>query len=272
MMRGAVFFETLRRSWKTMLYLGIGIGALALYYVLMLMDEKMLKQMSGMLDNFQWLINALGGGDAAFMATPEGLLNYAFYSWVVLMIAAYTVVAGLNVTSSEEDRGILDILLSMPIPRWRVVLEKFLAYAVIIGGVVAMGHVALVLGTQNSPALRPLLTVGTPARLAECSFNMIPPLLLVLAFTAFVSTLVRRRSTAATIAAVFVIASFFIEMIGRSAPSADKLRVVSFYSYYNSAAVMKDGLVWGNVIGLLAVAAILLVGALVAFQRRDISV
>jgi ABC-2 type transport system permease protein len=271
-MRGAVFFETLRRSWKTMLYLGIGIAVLDFYYVLMVMDEKMLKQLSGMLENFQWLINALGGGDAAFMMTPEGLLNYVFYSYMVLVIAVYAIIAGLNVTSSEEDRGILDVLLSMPIRRWRVVLEKFLAYAVIMGGVVAISHVAMVLATQNSPVLRPMLTIGTPARLAECSFNMIPSLLLVLAFTVFVSTLVRRRSTAATIAAVFVIASFLMEMIGRSAPSADKLRLLSFYSYYDSAAVMKDGLAWGNVIGLLAVAAIMLVGAVVAFQRRDISI
>jgi ABC-2 type transport system permease protein len=271
-MRGAVFFETLRRSWKTMLYLGGGIAVLAIYYVLMVMDEKMLKQLSGMVENFQWLINALGGGDAAFMTTPEGLLNYVFYSWVVLIIAAYAIIAGLNVTSSEEDRGILDILLSMPIPRWRVVLEKLLAYAVIITGVVALGHVALVLGIQNSPVLRSAVTIGTPARLAECSFNMIPPLLLVLVFTALMATLVRRRSMAATIAAVFVIASFFIEMIGRSVPSADKLRVLSFYSVYDSAGVMKNGLAWGNVIGLLTAAAILLAGALVAFQRRDISV
>ncbi len=270
-MSGAIFVETLRRSWRTALYLGLGVAAMAVYCMFIIPDDKTLKQVSSMVQNFPVLINALGGGDAAFLATPEGMLNYAFFSWIVLLLAGYAVLAGLNITSSEEDRGIMDILLSAPVPRWRVVVEKFLAYVVIIVVAVLIGYAALVIGVQYT-VVRSMLTVGTAARFAESSFNMLPSTLIVLAFTALVATVIRRRNVAAAIASVFVVASFFVEMIGRSAPSADKLRLLSFYSYYDSAGVMKNGLAWGNVVGLLAVTALMVAGAVWAFRRRDINV
>jgi beta-exotoxin I transport system permease protein len=270
-MSGAIFKETLRRSWRTALYLGLGVASMALYCMFIIPDDKTLKQVSGLVQSFPVLVSALGGGDAAFLGTPEGMLNYAFFSWIVLLLAGYAVIAGLNITSSEEDRGIMDILLSAPVPRWRVVVEKFLAYMVVVAVAVLIGYGALIIGVQYT-IVRSMLTIGTPARFAESSLNMLPSTLIVLAFTALVATLIRRRNVAAAIASVFVVASFFIEMIGRSAPSADNLRLLSFYSYYDSAGVMKDGLAWGNVAGLLAVTVLMVAGAAWAFHRRDINV
>jgi ABC-2 type transport system permease protein len=267
-MSGAIFFETLRRNWRSTLLWGAGIALMGLYIVVIIPDVKVLKQYGELLKSMpSFLINAMGGGDAAMLATPEGFLAYGFFGWIMLVLAAYGVLAGLNITANEEDRGILDVLLSLPVPRWRVIVEKFLAYTVVIVVMVAMGFFALWLGVQRST----VFTIST-AKLLESTFNMVPPTLVVMAFTALAATLARRRSIAAAVAAAYVVASYFIDIVGRSADSAASLRAISFYSYYDSTGVMQHGLAWGNVGGLLAAMLVMVVGAVWAFQRRDINV
>ena len=39
---------------------------------------------------------------------------------------------GMRVTANEEDSGILDVVLSLPVRRWQVMVEKIAAYLVTI--------------------------------------------------------------------------------------------------------------------------------------------
>ncbi len=268
-MSGSIFLETVRRNWRGMLLWGLGIALMAAYIVLIIPDSKTLQQYSSLIKTLpSVLINAIGGGDAASIGTPAGFMAYGFFGWIMLVMATYGVLAGLNITANEEDRGIMDVLLSLPLPRWRIVLEKFLAYCVIIAVIVLFSVVVLIWGIQNSVALNSIPI----SRVLESSLNFIPSTLLVMAFTAFVAVIVRRRTTAAAIAAVFVIASWFIDTLGRSAPSTDALRTLSFFRYYDSSGVMQNGLVLANVFGLLGVVVLLLVGTVWLFQRRDVGV
>jgi ABC-2 type transport system permease protein len=265
-MTGVIFTETLRRNWRAMLIWGGLIGLDAVYCVFLAQNSQLLKQYADIIANMpSFVMGMVGGADAAFAASPEGFLGIAYYGWVLLAICAYAVVAGLNITANEEDRGIMDVVLSMPVPRWRVVVEKFLAYTLLIAGIIGVGHVILVVST--------LIWSGHPmdqGRLIESSFNMLPASLFVLGFTALISVILRRRSTATSLAAGFVAVSYLIDVVGRSAQSSDVLRTISFYSYYDSTTVLQHGLQWGNVIGLVGIAVIMLIGAVVIFQRRDV--
>lgn len=264
-MSGAVFFETLRRSWRATLWWSLGIALMGVYVVAVIPDVKVLQQYGDLVKSMPKFLLAAVGGDAASIATPEGFFGYSFFGWIMLVLATFGVLSGLNITANEEDRGIMDVLLSLPLPRWRVVLEKFLAYVIMVIVIALVSFVSIWFMVQRSP----VFTLST-ARLAEGMFDLIPATLLVIAFTALVATLVRRRSAAAAIAAVFVIASYFVDVIGRSADSVGGLRAFSFYSYYNGSEVLTKGLVWINAIGLLVVAVLLIGLATAAFQRRDV--
>jgi hypothetical protein len=52
----------------------------------------------------------------------------------------------------------------------------------------------------------------------------------------------------------------------------DGLRAISFLSYYNSAAVLRDSLQLNNALLLLCIAALLLGTAVISFRRRDLGV
>ncbi len=269
-MTGVVFTHTLKRKWRAMLLWGIGIGLIAYLQAALLPNVDALQQMADLMATLPpVLIQAFGGEDIAAIATPEGYIGFRYFGIVLIVFAVYAVDAGLNVTAIEEDKGIMDVLLSLPLPRWRLVVEKLLAYAVLIIGIVVLSFVGLWLGIESTPALE-----MDTMKLLQGSVNILPSTLLVLTATTLIATLTRRRGTAATLATVFLVGSYFLDFMGRAVSETfiNSLSVFSFFTYYDGGNVMRNGLVWGNMILLLAVATLLAGGAVWAFQRRDIGV
>jgi hypothetical protein len=111
------------------------------------------------------------------------------------------------------------------------------------------------------------------ARVVQTVFNLLPSMMLILAFTLFVGAVVRRKRLAVGLATVFVIGSFMLDIVGSITRGsiAEQLRALSFFRYYDSTGVCRT--VWCGVRALLVVISIgLLGGALLAFQRRDICI
>jgi ABC-type transport system involved in multi-copper enzyme maturation permease subunit len=267
-MTGAVLVETLRRGWKPMLWWGLGVGSLGFFSIIIVPDVEALQQMAELMESLPpFLTQALGGGDVAFMATPEGYLALQLFSFTLLVFAVYAVVSGLNVTSNDEERGILDIVLSLPIARWRLVFEKFVAYSLLITGAILISFVSMWIGI----AITPTLATVDMGKIVAATFAMVPASLVVLAFTLFIAAVVRRRGLAIALASVFVIGSYFIDTIGRAAPSTvGALRSISFFAYYDGTGVMQYGFSWVNVLVLLVATGILVAGGIWFFQRRDV--
>lgn len=266
-MTGTIFMDALRRGWRGALMWGIGIGLLGFYIFAVIQDADMLTQYADVVGSMPPVIMQMFGlENAAALATPEGFVSFGFFGYALLILAVYAVMAGLNITANEEDEGILDMVLSLPVARSRIVLEKFLAYTLLAVIVIFIGFLGLWIGSLTSPLE---ISMG---RMLESSINVIPGTLLMIALTAFVATLVRRKTTAIGIAATIIVASYFIDFIGKAVSNqlADIVRAFSFFTYYDNQAVMQNGLNIGNVLLLLVVTVVLVIGALWAFERRDI--
>lgn len=268
-MSGAIFTETLRRNWRQILYWGISLALLGWMIAAIVQDVDMLKQYEQIAQNFPpVLLQMFGAEDAATLATPEGFITYGFFGYTLLILAVYAVIAGLGVTASEEDAGILDVVLSLPVPRWRVVLEKLAAYMLIMVAIIAVSFLGLLVGVQMSPVMAEV-NLG---RLAEGILNMMPSSLLMIAFTTFVAAIVRRKGTATGIAAAFIVVSYFLDFLGKAASESalGNVRAISFFTYYDPQGVLVNGLNVGSVALLLVVTALLVAGSVWAFQRRDV--
>jgi ABC-2 type transport system permease protein len=216
------------------------------------------------------ILLAASGLDAELtaLATPEGIITVAFFGKFALFFAAYPVVMGMRVTANEEDEGILDVVLSLPVPRWQMIVEKFAAYLVTIVAIALMVFIGLWLGTQ-------LIDIPLDmSRMAPMVVNVIPVLMLVLAFTVLAAAIFRRRQVALGVATAFVVGSFMLDTIAGMLESgvAATLRKISFFSYYDPGGVVEHGLVWTNVAGMILISVVLVTGALWAFQRRDVGV
>lgn len=267
-MSGVIFANTLRRNWRSMLYWGIGLGIYGLYAMIMLPNVDALQQYTRVMESMPpALLQAFGlTDDMTFMATPEGFLSFAFFIYALIMLTVYAVVAGLNVTANEEDQGIMDIILSLPLPRWRIIIEKFAAYTLLIIGIILVTMVGLWIGASTSTLE---FNMG---HIVASAINMIPSTLIVLAFTVCTAAFVPSKGKATAIAAAFVAVSYFLNVIGGAAGDsiASAINRLSFFFYYDNNGVMQRGLAATNVIGLLAVTTALVVAGVWVFQRRDV--
>ncbi len=269
-MLGVIFNETLRRTAWQMLYWGLGLGILGLLMSMLIPLFDAL-QLAEVLQTLPPVILALAGIDEqmTILATPEGILAVAFFTRFSIIFAAYPVVMGLRITANEEDDGILDVLLALPVPRWRVILERFLAYVVTIIVITLMVFAGLWVGAQ-------LIEIELDlTRIAIALFASIPLLVTLLAFTAFSAALIPRRRPALAVATVFVVGSFVLDTVANmihGASISNVLAAVSVFSYFDVTAIVQTGLIWPHFFGLLIVAALLLIASLWLFQRRDVGV
>lgn len=267
-MRWAVFKDTMRFSLQMTLIWGIGLGAMMTLSVLMTPDLVSLNLASLFESMPPAVLGAFGiGEDVSLLTTPEGLIAFVVFSKMALIFAAYPVVIGLRVTANEEDDGTLDMTLSQPVPRTQFLLERFLAYAVNIAVLMILVIVGLLLGIW---AVDMDLDAS---KLIVMTLNLIPVMVVVLAVTVFVGSIISRKRTVVTIMTIFIMVSYVIQTVGAMVTTSwmDAVETFSFFTYYNVNTMLEKGIVPTDVLLLTVVSLVLLVVSLRIFEQRDIA-
>ncbi len=275
-MTGTIFMEALRRNWRSAVYWGIGFGLYAIMIMLLIPNVDVLKQYAELVEKMPPALLQMFGleGGAASIGTPEGFLGFGYFTYVMFLLAVYAVLAGLNITSNEEDQGIMDVVLSLPVPRWRVVLERLAAYAIHIVVIIVLIFVGLLIGLQLGASNVNSAFNMDMGKLFQASVNLLPGTFLMLAITAFMGTIIRRKNMVTAITTLIIVASYLINYLGAAATGtfADQLRFASFFYYIDSSGVITNGLNWSNIVVLVVAGLVLSVGSVWAFQRRDVGV
>ena len=270
-MRWAEFKDTLRYSWQMTLIWGIGLGAMTALFVQMTPTLNGMDFVSLLEKMPEWALGAVGvTGDVKVMGTPEGIIAFGLFGKMALIFAAYPVVMGMRATANDEADGILDMVLSQPIPRSQLVLERFLAYALNIIMLILLVIAGVYVGKLGVTLDEPLNT----GQIVLVSLNLIPVMIFVLATTIFVGTFVNRRQTVITIMTAFVIASFMIQTLGAMVTASwmDPIEMLSFFSYFNVGHILEDGVVLWQVAMMIVLSVGFLGAALFTFEKRDIAV
>lgn len=266
-MTGVMFTETLRRELRGMLIWGVAIGVMVFLQIVAIPDVESLQQVTELLESLPpVLLQAFGAGDMEFVATPEGYLALNWFGIGVLIFCAYAAAMGLRVTSSDEDRGVLDMVLTTPIPRWRLIAERTAAYALLAAGLVALVFVF----TYVAIIITPSMTVNMTS-IINAQFNMLPSTLFVLGVAVLIGGIVRRRGLAVALVIGFLAASYFLDTLGRAVPGAalENVRWLSFMRFYDAAAVMQTGINWGAIALLIGLGVACTALGIALFQRRD---
>jgi ABC-2 type transport system permease protein len=269
-MAWSVFRDTLWHSRLGTVMWGIGL-ALIMAVSVQATPALASMEMVDLMNAFpSWMMNFLGVSDVDVIATPEGLVALGFFGKLALLIAAYPVTMGLRVSAQEEADGMMDIVLSQPIPRSRVIIEKFLAYCLTISIVMGLTIAGLYLGSIG-------LTIPLDInKLVLVTISIIPVMIFLLALTAFIGTLVRRYRTAMMIVTAYIIASFAFQIVGPSVGQGqdwfNAVKNFFVFNYFSVENTLKHGLSAWNLGVMLSLALIFLAAALYRFERRDIAV
>jgi ABC-2 type transport system permease protein len=202
------------------------------------------------------LITRVGGGDLVTNAT----ILSAFFALLPLLLMAFAVTQA-NRWSADEEDGRLELVLSTPQPRLRVLLGRF---AALTTATVIIAVLTLAVTAAASVATGLKLDGGN---LAAATLSTIPLGLLVAAIGYLLSGWLRTAVDTGLLSFLLVI-WFFISYIGPGLNWPDAtLRLSAFY-YYGTPLL--HGLPLLDTLGVLAVGIVALALASVRFVRKDI--
>jgi ABC-2 type transport system permease protein len=254
-----LFRKTLRDlRWQVVGY-GAGLGLMAALVVAIYPSYR------DQLADFE-VPEALQGltGDIDY-ASPEGFLSAEFVSWVPIVTLIFAIMAGTSALAGEEANGTLDLLLSQPLGRRRLALEKMAAIAlatVLICCLACLGWLVSVPFVEIEVDL---------VELCLATFNLVPITLAFAYLAMFLGAVLPDRRAATALVTALAVAGYFVNYLAQVVDVLKPLAWVSPFRYYD-IELLVSGLDWWRTVVLVCVAIASAAATVLSFERRDIGV
>jgi ABC-2 type transport system permease protein len=206
------------------------------------------------------LKEAFGVGE---LSSVEQYLSAEMLSLIVPLAVGYLAVRSLaSALSGAAESGRLDVLLSSPVSRRRVVTAGFCAASIEVAAVLSFALLLTLLGSVLAGA-----NLSFSSALA--GFANVWPLALLSAGLGIVVTGFSLRTSVVTgsVAGVLV-GMYVIDLVGRLDKSLDAIRYASVFRYYGKA--IEDGIDPLSFLGVAAAAIALAAIGSGLFERRDL--
>jgi len=260
-----VFRQSLERGWGQVLGWGLSLGVLGGYLV------KFYDTIADQRAAYEQLLQAFPQevfaffGDMQTMFTPEGFLHVEFFSYMPLILGIHAVLAGSGLLAADEEAGVLDLVLSHPVSRWRLFLGRLAGFLAVTFGILALCWAGMLIGQRGSTLdyagavmLRPYISLASQLLFFGC-------------LALLLSMVLPSRRSAGMVAGLALVGSFFLVALGRIDDRLADAAQLSPMFYYQGGEAL-SGLNAGWTLGLLALAILMAGLAGWRFARRDIRV
>lgn len=193
------------------------------------------------------------------------------FLFVPLLIAAFAIVNGTGTLAGEEEDGRLEMIVTLPLPRWKIVTAKAIALSVatfIVLLIVSLASALVFLAIESQ-----VETDLTATQLVSGMLATWPLAFTVGMISMFLAAFCSRRRVAALIAAVILIISYFGSNLSGMATALEPFEPLFLLTYLDSTGqAVTQGQPPGDVLVLLAVGLVAFALALIFFQRRKLTV
>jgi ABC-2 type transport system permease protein len=195
--------------------------------------------------------------------TVESYVHAELFSLIVpLAIGFFAIRSATRETVQAEERGYLETLLSLPLPRRVLAGGSAVATAVIAAGIlVVLALLTFVSGRVAGTGISFGLTMAG-------ALGLWPMAMFFAGVASVAGGLVGRSSEVVGIAGGGLVAMYVLDLAGRLTSSLEALRYVSAFHYYG--APIRDGIDIGDFLLLTAAAVVLIAVGAVLFDRRDL--
>jgi ABC-2 type transport system permease protein len=259
----SVFLKTLRDYRIAILGWGIGMGLVVVSPMAsvgtLLTTPQAREQLVSLAATFAW------NADVVAVDTIGGYATYKIGIFIFL-IAVWPLLAASRMLRGEEDRGSLDLLLSLPRRRLRVALEKLAAmWTALLGMGLLIGLLAFAGGWKfgGDFGLSDALLFG---------LNLALLCAVIGGLALLISQFTQERGPAAGWTAALLLIFIVLDMVHRVIPNTEWISRISPIYYYNLSKplVPSHGANVGAMLLLLALALVLSGASVWLFSRRDI--
>jgi ABC-2 type transport system permease protein len=266
MLLHSVFGKTVRDlRWPTF-WVGLSLAIGGGYFTALFPTYVQAFDLEEMMAKMPESIKALIGGQDMDLSTATGFLNVELFPLILpALLAGFAVALCSGFTAGEESRGTIDVLLSYPVPRWRMVLEKMAALVIALAVASAVMLIGIEVGAVSS---------NSPVDLDKVAAGLVLASLLSLAFGAMALALAAwsgNRGASAGIPIGLMVVMYLVQTLSPQVESLRAINPLSLFHYYLGHNALKNGLDLGDTLVLAGVAAAFLVASLVLFERRDLA-
>lgn len=259
------FTKTLRDQKRSYLFWAFGVVAMtflmgAFWPSIAASGE----QFNDLVDSYPPAIAAFFG-DLADFTTPAGYLTSEWFAFTgVVLLLVYAIGKGADLLAGDEERGMLDVLLTHPVARRRAYLE--MASTLVVGtlGLALISWLGLLAGAVVFG-----MDIGFGRLLAGSL--MLGLLAVVFGSVAFgLGGLGLSRGQAIAVSAAYATADFFVNALAKSNANTAWLRKLTMNYHYLEGEPLKGGFPWLHAAILLGVCFVLLAAGWWRFGTRDI--
>lgn len=188
-----------------------------------------------------------------------------------LIAAIYAIINGTATLAAEEEDGRLEMIVALPLPRWKIVTAK--AIALLISSLIIFLAVSAVSFFVFQAIESQLETDLLAIDLVAAVFSAWP---LVFAFgmiSMFLASFSPSRRIAAMIATAIMIVSYFGNNLANSTTELEPFEPFFLFTYLDSSGrAVTEGQQTGDVLVLLGIGLVAFALALFFFQQRDLTV
>jgi ABC-2 type transport system permease protein len=249
---------------KRWFIIGWGLGSAAMVVLTVAFYPTIKDQVGELFKNIPPQLQSLVGDTEAYKTITGYVGSGIFELRVPLLTIAMAIILGINLTVGEESSGKLDQLLSQPLSRSKIVLEKLLAQLTIVTAVHLMilcSLIGIIIAIKETFSFGPILSATFMSLLLTTATAS-----LVMA----ISFVTGRKGFSILLGSVIAFGSYILTSL---ATQIDWLRYIdyaSLFHYYHPAEVVKNGLNVTNVIVLIGITVVSAMLAIFFFQQRDI--
>ncbi len=252
--------ETVKNKWKsTLLITLIFVGFAALYVGIYPSFEDMLSQFADMPLQF---IRGIG-----YIDSFTGYLNMELYQifWILILPVLIAYIAG-SLIAEEIEGGTVDLLLSNPISRKQVVLEKFIGIIPFVL-LITFATMGSVYGVST--------LIGETINLTNLFLThlwSIPYFLSIASISILISTILNKKMKASIMGMAVVVGMYLIESISQLTPDYENISIISLVNYFDPSELLTKGeMTATHPILLTIITLVALTLAMFYFDRRDIT-
>lgn len=262
----SIFHKTLFDYRRPIFGWSLGVFLLVLMYASIYPSISANQQFDELLQNlpeaFQSMI-----GEAGFFSTPEGFINGEFFSLTFpLIIGILSIIIGSAVISKEEEAGTIELLLSRPVSRAKLLCQKVLGMQLVTALITFAGWLGMLAGRLVVEEFTINLWRALSATLMVLLMGW------VFGFFALLVTTLKGRGVGAGVAGVIFIASYVVSTFAASVKWLDGVKPFSLFEYYKTDQVFLHGIDWWHVLLLSLLLALAYLGTHMVFTRRDVRV
>lgn len=261
----ALMRKTLRDQRRPLLGWTLGVGvylvAYLAFYPLMLEDPGLYEQLAaakfpGPLRDLMGLGDSLLG--AGFLQLPYHLVGVAPFVMFGASLGSRAI--------ADREYGALELVVTLPLTRRRLVLERFGATAVTL--LVFAAAQLLVVLVLNAAA-----GIGVDGgRIVAAHTGLYLLTVFFGALALAVGAATGGRAAAMFVTAMAAVGAYLLETLGRSVAAIGWLRPLSPFHHYLAPRPLHEGWPFLSYLVLVAAVAVVLAAAVAAFDRRDVGV